>query len=55
MSQPNIKEKDSEHSYSVDDSIYKTVVESYDDLVFLIQNNRTNSLIQVDVNNWATL
>ena len=40
MSQPNIKEKESEHNYSVDDSIYKTVVESYDDLVFLIQNNR---------------
>ncbi len=40
MSQSNIKEKDSAHSYSVDDSIYKTVVESYDDLVFLIQNNR---------------
>lgn len=40
MSQPNIKENDSAHSYSVDDSIYQTVVESYDDLVFLIQNNR---------------
>jgi PAS domain S-box-containing protein len=40
MSQSNNKDKDSEHGYSVDDSIYKTVVESYDDLVFLIQNNR---------------
>ena len=40
MSEEDNKEKDSAHSYSVDDSIYKTVVESYDDLVFLIQNNR---------------
>lgn len=40
MSELDNKNKGSEHRYSVDDSIYKTVVESYDDLVFLIQNNR---------------
>ena len=55
MSEEDNKKKNSEPSYTVDDSIYKTVVESYDDLVFLIQNKESNSLIQVDVNNWATL